>query len=236
MAFDQATRLARSCAFSKDAPEWGEFVSFVMPVVLSAARRVGSSWGETDPGTLREIAQETFLRLCEEDRRILREFEDRGDDSFLKLIRVITASVGTDYFRRTRAIKRGGWNQATSLEPHNSSEELADHHATDAVERPALMAQLDRLLKLRRDQVSVRDRNLFWLYYRQGLTAQAISQIPSIGLSAKGVESAIARLTRLLRDVIVDGRPIVPMPPKKSPNDGKGKGFPVVVSIDSMKR
>ncbi len=98
------------------------------------------------------------------------------------------------------------------------------------------MAQLDRLLKLRRDQVSVRDRNLFWLYYRQGLTAQAISQIPSIGLSAKGVESAIARLTRLLRDVIVDGRPIVPMPPKKSPNDGKGKGFPVVVSIDSMKR
>jgi RNA polymerase sigma-70 factor (ECF subfamily) len=236
MSLDRATRLARICAYSAESPEWEQFVTLVIPVVTVAARRVCAAWGETEPGTAREIIQETFLKLCDEDRRVLREFEDRGDDSFFKLLRVITASVGTDHFRRTRAIKRGGWSQTVSLEPHLRSEEVADAEATEAVERPALLAQLDRLLMLRRDQVSVRDRNLFWLYYRQGLTADAISRIPAIGLSAKGVESAIGRLTRLLRETIVHGKPAPPPPAKKKQNKVSAKGFPVVVAIDSMKR
>ncbi len=236
MSLDRATRLARTCAYSKDAPEWEQFVALVMPVVASAARRVSIVWGEADLNTVREIIQETLLKLCEEDRRILRDFQDRGDDSFLKLIRVITASVGTDYFRRNRAIKRGGSNPTQSLEPRISSEDIADSRAVEAVERPALIAQLDRMLLLRRDQVSVRDRNLFWLYYRQGLTSEAISRIPAIGLSAKGVESAIARLTRLLRETILNGKPSAPLPPKKLPNEAVRKGFPAVVAIDSMKR
>jgi RNA polymerase sigma-70 factor (ECF subfamily) len=89
---------------------------------------------------------------------------------------------------------------------------------------------------LRRDQVSVRDRNLFWLYYRQGLTAEAISRIPAIGLSAKGAESAIGRLTRLLRETILHGNSTPPAPAKKKENKPGVKGFPVVVAIDSMKR
>jgi len=236
MSLDRATRLARICAYSAESPEWEQFVTLVIPVVSVAARRVCASWGETEPGTAREIVQETFLKLCEEDRRVLREFEDRGDDSFFKLLRVITASVGTDHFRRTRAIKRGGWNQTVSLEPQLSSGEVADAQATEAVERPALLAQLDRLLMLRRDQVSVRDRNLFWLYYRQGLTAEAISRIPAIGLTAKGVESAIGRLTRLLRETIIHGKPETQDAPKKKQNKPVSKGFPVVVAIDNMKR
>lgn len=236
MFLDRATRLARICAYSAESPEWEQFVSLVVPVVSLAARRICNCWGETDPGTVREIVQETFLKLCEEDRRVLREFEDRGDDSFYKLIRVITASVGTDYFRRTRAIKRGGWVQTVPLEPHLSSDTVADEGAIDAVERPALMAQLDGLLTLRRDQVSVRDRNLFWLYYRQGMTAEAISRVPSIGLSAKGVESAIARLTRLLRETILNGKPPTEDRPKKKEPERLTKGFPAVVAINSMKR
>jgi hypothetical protein len=52
-----------------------------------------------------------------------------------------------------------------------------------------------------------RDRKLFWLYYRVGLTADAIAGLPSIGLSTKGVESSLLRLTRLLRDEIGRDRP-----------------------------
>jgi RNA polymerase sigma-70 factor (ECF subfamily) len=236
MSLDRATRLARICAYSAESPEWEQFVTLVIPVVSVAARRVCAVWGESEPGTAREIVQETFLKLCEEDRRILRDFEDRGDDSFFKLIRVITASVGTDHFRRTRAMKRGGSNQTVSLDPHVSADSVADERAMDAVERPALMSQLDKLLMLRRDLVSVRDRNLFWLYYRQGLTAEAISRIRSIGLSAKGVESAIARLTRLLRETILNGKPNLEIPPKKKRNETLRKGFPAVVAINSMKR
>ena len=231
-----ANRLARLCAYSAEAPEWEQFVRLVTPVVALAARRVSAVWGDPSTGTVSEIVQEVFLKLCEDDRRILREFEDRGNDSFLKLLRMITASVGTDHFRRMHAEKRGGRSLSVPLEPHMSADEVSDDRATAAVEWPSLIAQLDGLLMLHPKTVSVRDRNLFWLYYRQGLTADAISRIPAIGLSAKGVESALLRLTRLLRDTIINGKPKTELEERKLAIDRKGKGFPAVVAIDSVKR
>jgi RNA polymerase sigma-70 factor (ECF subfamily) len=211
-------------------------VRTVLPVVTLAARRVSSVWGDSSEGTVSEIVQEVFLKLCEDERRILREFDDRGNDSFLKLLRMITASVGTDHFRRLRAEKRGGRSHPVSLEANLAADHVSDAKATAAVEWPSLIAQLDGLLKLYPGTVSARDRNLFWLYYRQGLTAEAISRIPAIGLSAKGVESALLRLTRLLRETILNGKPKQKFSEKKLPSATNGKGFSPVVAIDSVKR
>jgi len=199
-----ANRLARICAYSAEAPEWEQFVRIVSPVVSLAARRVSAVWGDPSSATVSEIVQEVFLKLCEDERRILREFEDRGNDSF--------------------------------LEPHISADDVSDSKATDAVEWPSLIAQLDGLLKLYPKTVSTRDRNLFWLYYRQGLTADAISRIPAIDLSPKGVESALLRLTRLLRETIVNGKPKQEASEKKLAHSRKVKGFSAVVAIDSVKR
>ena len=44
-----------------------------------------------------------------------------------------------------------------------------------------------------------RDRTIFWLYYLQGLTAEEIAGLPTVELSAKGVESALRRITAWLR-------------------------------------
>jgi RNA polymerase sigma-70 factor (ECF subfamily) len=231
-----ANRLARICAYSAQAPEWEQFVRAVTPVVALAARRVSAVWGDASEGTVSEIVQEVFLKLCEDERRILREFDDRGNDSFLKLLRMITASVGTDHFRRQRAEKRGGRTHSVPLESHIPTDDVSDSKATAAVEWPSLIAQLDGLLRLYPDTVSARDRNLFWLYYRQGLTAEAISRIPAIGLSAKGVESALQRLTRLLRETIVNGKPKSKFPKKKLSSGANEKGFSPVVAIDSVKR
>jgi RNA polymerase sigma-70 factor, ECF subfamily len=52
-----------------------------------------------------------------------------------------------------------------------------------------------------------RSRRIFWLYYRVGLTANAIAALPYIGLSTKGVESTILRLTRLLREELDRSQP-----------------------------
>lgn len=208
----------------------------VSPVVALAARRVSAVWGDHSNASVNEIVQEVFLKLCEDERRILREFEDRGNDSFLKLLRMITASVGTDYFRRIRAEKRGGRLSATPLEPGMPGEDIFDPESTNGVEWPALMAQIDGLLRGFPRSVSRRDRTLFWLYYRQGLTAEAISRIPAMNLSAKGVESAISRLSRLLRDTIINGKPKPDLQTKKLPIVSKGKGFSSVVAIDSIKR
>ena len=249
-----ANRLARICAYSTKAPEWAEFVRLVTPVVALTARRVSLLWSDESGATVSEIVQEVFLKLCEDERRILRDFEDRGNDSFLKLIRMITASVATDHFRRTRAEKRGGRIGAMPLESGLIQEALCDGESIRAVEWPTLMAQLDGLLRLYPDTVSTRDRNVFWMYYMHGMTADAIARIPAMGLGAKGVESALLRLVRLLRLTIANGKPKTELAGNdKRGNEKQGtelpvhelsakkllsiaarKGFTPVVAIDSI--
>ena len=208
----------------------------VTPMVALSARRVSALWGDSSNSTVSEIVQEVFLKLCEDERRILREFEDRGNDSFLKLLRMITASVGTDYFRRSRAEKRGGRTSTVPLHASIPVEDVMDTKAANSVQWPTLIAQLDGLLRRYPDAVSSRDRHLFWLYYRQGLTAEAISRIPAIGLTAKGVESALGRLARLLREAILNGKANQENLPRKSTSTAPEKGFSSVVAIDSIKR
>jgi DNA-directed RNA polymerase specialized sigma24 family protein len=62
-----------------------------------------------------------------------------------------------------------------------------------------LYAQLDEKLRSAPGVIGERDRSLFWLYYLQGLTAEEIARQPSAGLTAKGVESALRRVTTWLR-------------------------------------
>lgn len=235
----EANRLARICAYSTDDSEWERFVRTVSPVIALAARRIAANWGDFSSSTASEIVQEVFLKLCEDDRRVLREFEDRGNDSFLNLLRMVTASVGTDYFRRQRAEKRGGRTLTASLNADVHIQNLADYGAISALERPALMGQLDKVLTQFPNAVTDRDRRLFWLYYRQGFTAEAIARIPGIGLGAKGVESALLRMTRLLREYISGGGP--PTASTKPPNTKSStvrshKGLRPAVAIDSVKQ
>ena len=233
-----ANRLARICAYSAEAPEWEQFVRAVTPVVALSARRVSEIWGDASDATVSEIVQEVFLKLCEDERRILREFDDRGNDSFYKLLRTIAATVGTDHFRSVNAEKRGGRIRERSLDPEAQAAFIADSKATAAVEQPSLIAQLDNLLLLHIKSVTRRDRNLFWLYYRQGLTMDAIARIPAIGLTPKGVESALIRITKLLRETIAEGkhRKKSGFSPRKFRPTTQSKGFSPIVAIDSVKR
>ena len=81
----------------------------------------------------------------------------------------------------------------------------------DRVDRGVLLAEIERTL---RHDASDRDRRIFWLHYRAGLTAVQISSFRTIELSAKGVESVILRLTRLIRDKFTD----------QSTSEGKRQG------------
>src|ERR1035441_6043942 len=109
--------LAKACAHSADAAEWGEFVRRCTPLASLVALRVSRTRvSVSSPATVDDIVQEIFLRLCEQERRILRNFEPRGEDSFLGLLRIVSASVGNDYFRRISSAKRGGKAFTTSFD------------------------------------------------------------------------------------------------------------------------
>jgi RNA polymerase sigma-70 factor (ECF subfamily) len=206
--------LARTCARSADTAEWAEFLGRCAPVAALVAVRVARVWqGNTTACVVDDIVQEVFLKLCEHERRILREFKPRGEDSFLALLRVIAASVANDYFRRQRSEKRGGKVVTMVLDEESSSVVFVASEKDSAVQRAVLFSELDHKLRLAPGSTAERDRTIFWLYYLQGLTADEIAGLPASGLSAKGVESALRRITIWLRKELVPTKTEAPVEP-----------------------
>jgi len=200
--------LAKACAHSANAAEWADFVRRCVPLASIVALRISRMWvSDPSPATVDDIVQEVFLKLCEQERRILRTFEPRGEDSFLGLLRIVAASVANDYFRRIYSTKRGGKVVTMPLMDDDAQMSLDGPLPTAQMQQSALLAQLDQKLRSAPETIAERDRALFWLYYRQGYTAEEIARLSAVGLTAKGVESALRRVTMWLRDEVSARKP-----------------------------
>jgi len=208
MSSISVNNLAKACAHSSDAVEWEEFLRRCTPLASLVALRVSRLWmSSPSPATVDDIVQEVFLKLCERERRILRDFEPRGEDSFLGLLRIVSASVANDYFRRMYSQKRGGKVVTTPLSEDAVPLSAAGASQAAQMRRSVLFSELDRMLRSAPEVIGERDRALFWLYYLQGLTAEEIARLPVAGLTAKGVESVLRRVTGWLRKEIERRRP-----------------------------
>jgi len=155
--------------------------------------------GDPSSAMVDDIVQDVFLKLCEQERRILRDFEPRGEDSFLGLLRIVAASVANDYFRRQYSAKRGGKVVIMPLVDDDAQSQAHGAYPAAGMRQSVLLAELDKRLRSAPDVIGDRDRELFWLYYLQGYTAEEIARLPATGLTAKGVESALRRVTLWLR-------------------------------------
>jgi RNA polymerase sigma-70 factor (ECF subfamily) len=200
--------LAKACACSADAAEWGEFLRRCRPLASLVAMRIARMWvSGSSAATVDDIVQEVFLKLCEQERRILRDFEPRGEDSFFGLLRMVASSVANDYFRRLYSEKRGGKVVTMPLVEEAAAFPVASTHETARLHQSVLLAQLDEKLRSAPQVISERDRSVFWLYYLQGLTAEEIARLSAAGLTPKGVESALRRVAKWLRGEVDRPKP-----------------------------
>ena len=100
----------------------------------------------------------------------------------------------------------GAGKRETALETYTESA-VAGREGLPPVEREILLREIDEhLAAVTEPAARGRDRQIFWLYYRHGMTARAIALIPGIGLTQKGVESAIQRLTNHVRARLTEGK------------------------------
>ena len=211
--------LARACADSADAAEWEELLRRCVPIASMVAARVSRMWlGRATSSIVDDIVQEVFLKLCEQQRRILREFEPRGEDSFLGLLRIVSASVANDYFRRQHSVKRGGKVVTVGLDDGPGMNVSSGPIGGAEVQKAVLFSELDRKLRSAPGVIAERDRTIFWLYYLQGLTAEEIAGLPATELSAKGVESALRRVTTWLRKELQTRKPANSPEPVEEPS------------------
>jgi RNA polymerase sigma-70 factor (ECF subfamily) len=173
-------------------------------VIAAAVLRTARHWGEPPRPQLDDLIQETYLKLCENDSRLLRSFQPRHEDSIYGFLKVVAANVVHDHFKSALAAKRGAGQTEAIMEPVQMNPKTGGADSFDAVSQRLQLEQLDKILtQLTAGKDQERKRTIFWLRHRQGLTASEIASIPSIGLTTEGVESVLMRLVITIRGHIM---------------------------------
>ena len=191
--------LVSYCLDSQDQDGWNEFVRRFQPLIAGVVTKCVFKRKRPKPDLIDDLIQETFLKLCANNFKALRNFSFKDDHGFFGFLKVVASHVVEDYFREQNSQKHGDGREEEDPDESRMPPPFRPNSLQPA-EKAILWTQIDRCLaKLASDPNFARDYAIFWLYYRQGLTAKAISKLPGITLSVKGVESTLLRLTRYVK-------------------------------------
>jgi RNA polymerase sigma-70 factor (ECF subfamily) len=163
-------------------------------------RRACLDWEDTRQEIIEELIQDVYVKLWAEDRAMLKRFKPLHENAFLGYLKVVTANLVYDYFRKIKHIEE-------KTDPIDDA--LAQRHKGrngDSLENAILFNKVDKILRQRGNgPQEEKERTIFWLYYRVGMTAKEIAAIPGM-MTVKGVESCIFRLTVYVKKVLLEGR------------------------------
>ena len=192
------SNLFQQCAEEPSDAVWTEFLLRYEKLISITAHRVARQWlSNPTPDDVSDLVQNTILKFFEDDCRALKRFQQRGPDSDFAFIKVFTLHATIDHFKKLGTKKRAG-----RVGPIDGAINIPDTASSgDSIGHKVLIREIDDLLRVVLPKENKeRDILVFWLYYKFGLTAQAIGDFPSIDLTTKGVESLLYRLTRLIRE------------------------------------
>ena len=192
--------LVLACLRTGEEPAWIEFVRRFQPLIAGIVMRIARRWGQTSTEVVDDLVQETYLKLCADRDMLLHGFHPKHPDAIFGYIKVFTANLVHDHFKAVHSRKRGGGTKTEPVDDHTPGTLPLSPCDAKSIERAVLLNQIDACLREAESGVNAkRDRGIFWLYYRVGLPASAIAALPAVGLTTKGVESTILRLTRVVR-------------------------------------
>ena len=185
--------LLQLCLSTDAEQHWLEFVRRTQPAIASVIINTVRRWKQPAPSLVDDLIQETHVKLFDKDKKALRSIKNEHENTIFGYLKVVASNVVRDHFRK----------------PGNKADEV---EVSDAVlppgpdERERLKfidkkEQVKRILAtLSSSETYERDVAIFWLYFKQGYSAKEISSMPHLGLTVKGVEAVILRLTRYVRE------------------------------------
>jgi RNA polymerase sigma-70 factor, ECF subfamily len=190
--------LLRACTDDSSDHAWTEFIQRFHRLITGVVSRLCREWAGTSPDVVEDLIQETYLKLCANNYSLLVNFHSQHPYAFLGYIKTVTTNVVYDYLRSAHASKR---DVGRNVELDQTLDYLvASHGEAESLEKTVLLREIDHLLLQRGDGPSEQnERAIFWLYYRDGLTAKEIASRPGTRSTIKRVEGIIARLTKLVR-------------------------------------
>jgi RNA polymerase sigma-70 factor (ECF subfamily) len=210
-----AEDLIKACVKSTDPEAWEEFISRFHRLISVVVLRTARHWGKTSESILEDLIQDTYVKFCADGCRLLRNFHFQHPEAIFGYIKVVATNVVRDHYKAVHAEKRRTDQDCFDMD--STAPSITDESAgLPAIERQVLLKEIDATLRANvTGPHAERDRKIFWLHYRHGMSARAIASLPSISLTAKGAESTLLRLTRLVRAKMSTGE-------EKEPDAGKG--------------
>lgn len=185
--------LLRRCLDSQDEACWTEFVRRFQPLIAAVVTKCLRRRMRPDLALVDDLVHETYIKLCSNDFKALRNFDFRHENAFFGFLKVVARNAVQDHFRKYG--DGGDEEDLDKVSPFLPS----NPGPMSLAERETLIGEINRCLaKLSGQPNFDRDYMIFWFYYRHGLTAKAIAALPGIELEVKGVESVLLRLTRYL--------------------------------------
>src|SRR5258707_11669866 len=139
-----AERLILACTQTEDTAAWEEFVRRFHRLIATVALRVASRWGDSSPQAVDDLIQETYLKLCAGNFRILRSFKSQHPDAFYGYLKVVTANLVHDHFKAAHSGKRGSGAVEVAADPQITSEAGG---AAKSSGRRNLLQQIQGLLR-----------------------------------------------------------------------------------------
>jgi RNA polymerase sigma factor (sigma-70 family) len=194
------------CAGPRDDEAWEEFVSRVGRPISLTIMRTAYLLGDSSRSLVDDLVQETHFKLWKARCR-LRDFAIQHPNAILGYIKITSANTTHDYFKRLRSQTRGGDRLHVSTSDVDPEAGNEVYGSQGKIAFAVLREEIDEHLKhCLTGPDKERDRMIFWLYFRQGMSTKEIASLPTIGLTAKGVGSVIERLKHDIREQIVGSR------------------------------
>ncbi len=183
---------------------WVEFWRRFQPVIARTVRRRVLRYTRwVDHDWVDDLVQDTFLKICKDEFKIVRNFEFRHENALHGFLKVMAARVAEDDIRKKNSDKEGGGQSSENLD--DSAQAASDRSsAVQSMLNNLRMSEIENCLQQRKGEPNFgRDHKIFWLYFREGFTANEISELPDVGFkSVKGVESALLRLSKWVGDCL----------------------------------
>lgn len=190
-------QLIAQCAGPSRAECLNALIERLQPVVAGVVSRTLRRHGRCDQELVRDLSQETFLKLMGDRFSLQRRAAGRSEGEIIGLVKTTTANLVLDALRAMRP--------AAQLE-----EVIVSDANNEKIEVAVLIQEVDATLKkLLTPASAARDYRIFWFYHRDRMTAKEIALLPGISLSTKGVESVVFRLTADVKAAI-GGRKGIP--------------------------
>lgn len=165
-------------------------ITQLQPHVVGVVSRTLRRHGLFESELVNDLSQETFLKILGDRYNLQSRAAGRTDGEIVGLVKTTAVNLVLDALRALRP--------ATPLE-----EAVISDNNDEKIEVAVLLQEVDSTLKkVLAVPSAARDYRIFWFYHRDRMTAREIAQLPGIGLSVKGVESVVFRLTAEVKAAI----------------------------------